>query len=329
MAGVCAPGGTVGIGRQEPLASDRADVSRRSAITGAAIALAAGALAGCGTGREAAPMPVVAQRSDTELSDMIDGTPELAVAGERLNPRLLRHFYARHGFNPVWTTRRAQADSLVEAVLRASDHGLDPELFHASLLWRRETFPPLHRDLLLSDAFLSYADALAHGAVPLDRRKDVEALSPEPVDVAAVLDAAMASRDPAAVVEALAPTTPTYTALREALQRSRPGVAIGGQFRDGPRADHPGEPRTPTLAAAGAAGGPRLGQCCRPGPGSVSRQPSGFLRAGRRWRGRRAQTESRVPRPHRGQFLQSPMGHSERHRCGRDPADHQPRSDIT
>jgi murein L,D-transpeptidase YcbB/YkuD len=77
---------------------------------------------------------------------------------------------------------------------------------------------PLDRELLLSDAFLSYADALARGAVPVERRGDDEILTPEPVDVAAVLDTATDSADPAAVIEALAPTTPTYRALRQALQ---------------------------------------------------------------------------------------------------------------
>ena len=39
------------------------------------------------------------------------------------------------------------------------------------------------------------------------------------------LDAAIGSPDPAAVIEALAPTTPTYRALRLALQRYRSGAS--------------------------------------------------------------------------------------------------------
>jgi murein L,D-transpeptidase YcbB/YkuD len=112
----------------------------------------------------------------------------------------------------------------VNAVLRAGDQGLDPKLFHANLLWRKATFPPLYRELLLSDAFLSYADALARGAVPVEIRRDDETLTPEPIDVAAVLDAAIGSPDPAAVLGELAPATPTYLALRQALQRYRSGA---------------------------------------------------------------------------------------------------------
>jgi L,D-transpeptidase YcbB len=52
----------------------------------------------------------------------------------------------------------------------------------------------------------------------VERRRDDETLTPEPVDVAAVLDAAIGSPDPAAVIEGLAPATPTYRMLRKALQ---------------------------------------------------------------------------------------------------------------
>lgn len=156
--------------------------------------------------------------ANTELGQRLNGAPELAVAGERLNVALLRRFYARHGFQPIWTTRPAQARALMNAVLRAGDQGLAPELFHANLLLSPTQLQPLDRELLLSDAFLSYADALARGIMPVERRRDDEALTPEPIDVSAALDAAIASPDPTAAIEALAPTTPTYRLLRQALE---------------------------------------------------------------------------------------------------------------
>ncbi|HEV8678133.1 MAG TPA: L,D-transpeptidase family protein [Stellaceae bacterium] len=142
---------------------------------------------------------------------------------------MLRRFYARGGFAPIWTTHQSQANSLMEAVLRAGDHGLAPEMFHANSLRSSATLPPLDRELLLSDSFLSYADALARGAMPVERRRDDEVLAPEPIDVAAALDAAIDSADPAAVIEALAPTTPTYRLLRQALQNFRAGSPGGGK----------------------------------------------------------------------------------------------------
>jgi murein L,D-transpeptidase YcbB/YkuD len=162
-----------------------------------------------------------------ELSELIENTPKSGVAGERLNVELLRRFYARHGFAPVWKTRQGQANALMDAVARAGDHGLAPDLFLADLLRSPGTLSPLDRELLLTNAFLSYADALARGAMPVERRRDDEILTPEPIDVAAVLGTAIASPDPASVIEALAPTTPTYRQLRQALQdlRGKTGTA--------------------------------------------------------------------------------------------------------
>lgn len=174
-----------------------------------------------------APPPTTQPYAGSEIARLIDSPYRLIVFGEPLNIGLLRRFYARHGFEPVWTTREAQANALADAVLRAGDEGLSPELFHADLLRQAARLPPLDRELVLSDAFLSYADALARGAVPVERRGDDEALTPEPIDVAAALDAAIGSPDPAAAIEALAPTTPTYLALRQALESDRSGAAAG------------------------------------------------------------------------------------------------------
>src|SRR5439155_2919550 len=110
-------------------------------------------------------------------------------------------------------------------VLRAGEHGLDPELFHTAMLRDAAALPAIDRELLFSDAFLAYADALARGVLPVEARMDDEDLRPEPVDVAAALDTAVASPDPAAVIEALAPTTPAYMALRQALRSYRAAAA--------------------------------------------------------------------------------------------------------
>lgn len=169
----------------------------------------------------ALPRPT-ATHGDGNLGELIENAPRSVIGGERLNVELLRRFYALHGFAPVWTTRQSQANSLIDAVSRAGEHGLAPELFHANLL-QSPTLPPLERELLLSNAFLSYADALARGFVPIERRRDDEALTPEPLDVVAVLDVAIDSLDPAAMIEALAPTTPTYRLLRQALKDARAG----------------------------------------------------------------------------------------------------------
>lgn len=212
--------------------------ARLPALAGGVIAfaavcvLAAPALLAREQAPEAAPAPVsrapVTALTEADFRQRLS-EPNLVIAGERLNVGLLRRFYARHGLAPVWTERPAQATSLIHAVMRAGDEGLDPDLFHANLIRTPGLLPPLDRELLLSDAFLSYADALARGAVPVERRRDDETLTPEPIDVAAVLDAAIDSSNPAAAIEALAPATPSYRLLRQALETAQAEAAVGGK----------------------------------------------------------------------------------------------------
>lgn len=192
--------------------------------------------------------PVAPAAPQTEIQARLDHSG-LAVAGEHLHVGLLRRFYAAHNYEPVWDSHQAQANALTQAVLRAADHGLDPDLFHAAVLRNPATLSPTDRDLLLSDAFLSYADALARGIVPIEQRMDDEDLKPEPVDVAMALDSAMASADPAAAVEALAPNTPEYQALRQALRYYQSAAAAPANAPGvHPAAGHP-PGRAPSPAA--------------------------------------------------------------------------------
>ncbi|WP_376097345.1 L,D-transpeptidase family protein [Roseomonas sp. CCTCC AB2023176] len=210
-----------------------AGVTRRAALAGGPAALLATlGLTACGTIAPADPPAFAVRRPQPgpppEPDPPQESIPDTA-AGERLNVALLRRFYARHRFQPVWPDRGDAAEALVAAVLRAEAHGLDPELFHAAALRRAAELAPPDREWLLSDAVLSYADALAHGVVPADRRRPAEALTPDRVDVAAALDAAIGSPDPAAVLESLAPATPSYAALRRALAEGTPGPAPAGR----------------------------------------------------------------------------------------------------
>jgi murein L,D-transpeptidase YcbB/YkuD len=173
----------------------------------------------------AAPAAADAAGAVSPIRGRLESAAPLVFAGEPLHAALLRRFYAAHDYRPVWPTYPAQAQALLGAVMDAGAQGLDPDLFHAPLLRHPAALPPLDRELLLSDAFLSYADALARGVLPVDIRMDDEDLTPPPFDVAAVLDEAIASPDPAAAIAALAPQSPAYLALRRALQRYRSEAA--------------------------------------------------------------------------------------------------------
>jgi murein L,D-transpeptidase YcbB/YkuD len=196
-------------------------MSRRASLLRGAAGLAGMfALVGCAASEGNSLEPMAALPPEEGPGQTPEDPPPV-VAGETLDGALLRRFYTRRDFEPVWTTRQAEARAFKAAVLRARDHGLDPDLFHADLLRRMESFPPDRRELLLTHAVLTYAEALAFGAVPPSRRKDREALKREPVDVTEVLHEALDGPDPVAAIEALAPQTPTYHALRDALQHQR------------------------------------------------------------------------------------------------------------
>jgi murein L,D-transpeptidase YcbB/YkuD len=167
-----------------------------------------------------------------ELKARLDLPGKLMVAGERTHEQLLRRFYAGHGYRTVWTDNPAGASQLWNAVRRAGDHALDPDLFHRSAMAERgPALSPIERDLLLSDAFLSYVDALSRGAMPIEDRADDEDLVPEPVDIVGVLDAAIASPNPAQLIEALAPSSPEYRAMRRAYAESRAMLETGSPMR--------------------------------------------------------------------------------------------------
>ncbi|HEV8678765.1 MAG TPA: L,D-transpeptidase family protein [Stellaceae bacterium] len=194
---------------------------------------------------------------DGELRSRIEGPAGLVVGGEALHRPLLRQFYAGHNFAPVWTTRQAQAEALRNVVLRAGEHGLDPDLFHGAVLRNTAGLSPIDRELLLSDAVLAYADALARGALPIERRMDDEDLQPEPVSVVAALDRAIDSPDPAAVIERLAPQSPGYKALQRALRSYQTATANGAAAPPSAAGDNPR--RTPQ-SVAGETGATRLQQ---------------------------------------------------------------------
>ena len=170
---------------------------------------------------------------NVELKARLDAPGKLVIAGEPMHPWLLRRFYFAHGYETVWDSHPAEANRLGEAISHAADHGLDPRLFHSAALGERAAeLSPVERDLLLSDAFLSYADALSRGAMPIEDRADDEDLVPEPVDIVAVMDKALADPDPASVIEALAPASAEYQVMRQAYAEYRDIAAGSPTARD-------------------------------------------------------------------------------------------------
>lgn len=178
-------------------------------------------------------LPNAAVVGNTELKARLEGPGALTIAGERLNAELLRRFYATRDYQTVWDTRPAQTAALWDSVLHAGSHGLDPNSFHAGVILKQPALSPVEHDLLLSDSFLRYANALAEGAVTTAQRPEIEDLSPDPVDVVAALDTALGSPDPARAIESLAPNSPQYAALRRAYAIYQAIAQAGGWPRIG------------------------------------------------------------------------------------------------
>lgn len=172
-------------------------------------------------------LPIDNAAGDSDIRARLEGVATPLIAGQKLHTQLLWEFYASHNFQPVWPTHQEQAAALLAAVMRAGEHGLNPDLFHAASLRNPGSLTPTDRELLLSDAFLGYADALARGILPVEKRMDDEDLRPEAVSIPATLDAAIGSDNPAAVIEALAPQSAEYIALRRALQSYGQAVRTG------------------------------------------------------------------------------------------------------
>ncbi|HEX3881191.1 MAG TPA: L,D-transpeptidase family protein [Stellaceae bacterium] len=166
--------------------------------------------------------------SDSEIKTRLNQGNSLTIAGDRLHVALLRAFYAAHGNLPVWDNHAETAKALWAAVLRGGAQGLDPNMFHASALAYPAGLSPIDRELLLSDAFLGYADALSRGADPVEMRPGDQILSPGAVDVVAALNAAIDSPQPGTALDALAPGNPQYQRLRAAYQKYQAIAKAGG-----------------------------------------------------------------------------------------------------
>jgi L,D-transpeptidase YcbB len=191
------------------------------------------------------PAELVAERIRTRI-EAAGIAMELRAAGEPVYASLvLPSFYERRLYRPAWSDERGPtrlADDLIDALRRADLEGLRSEDYHlagieavlAAVRADAKRGPALapdrwaELDLLLTDAFLVY------GAHLLAGRVNPETLRPEWVsnrrtaDIAVVLEAALASGNIAAALEALEPPEVGFRRLREALARYRAVAAAGG-----------------------------------------------------------------------------------------------------
>lgn len=167
----------------------------------------------------------------TELKQALQATGPLESGGISLDRARLAAAYDRRNFAPIWAARPAMAAGLFAAIGDAARDGLYPDDFGLSSLQAAlggDALKPLDRELLLSDRFLAYAQALGQGRVAPAAVDEDWLLARPDFDPATVLQRLADSADVAAVLQSLLPAAPDYDRLRQALQRYRTLAAAGG-----------------------------------------------------------------------------------------------------
>lgn len=196
---------------------------------------------------------------------------DLFSAGERIRARnALPAFYMARAWSPAWIDggRPSACAQRVVANLRTVDaDALDPADYHLEPILRlmaavRGGAPSPEEladlDLLLTDAFLTLGSHLSQGRVNPVTLEAEWLANRRQLDMAPVLEEALASGDVDGALRALRPSQPEYRLLLEALADLRTVAAEGGwgTVPAGPTL-HPGEedPRVPPLRRRLHAGG--------------------------------------------------------------------------
>src|SRR5690348_734174 len=165
--------------------------------------------------------PAGAQETTLDLRGLLAAEADLRLDGRQLDRASLLAIYQAHDFKPLWLGEPKREAALLHALGGAAEHGLDAAAFAVP------PAPPAERELLLTDAFLRYAAALAHGRVEERELETDWALNAPAFDPGAALDRALAG-DVGAVLTGLAPAEPGYRQLQDALARYRRIAASGG-----------------------------------------------------------------------------------------------------
>lgn len=154
-------------------------------------------------------------RADGEpaaIAALLQGGSTIDLAGRSVGTGMLNRFYAARNYQPVWSPERR--NELAVALAEAPSQGLDPGAFAVPQADATAT------EILLSDAFMRYALALAHGLVTMDEVYGDWGVPQPVVDPPAVLARAL-DHGVAATLAALPPEDADYARLRQAYLRYR------------------------------------------------------------------------------------------------------------
>ena len=183
-----------------------------------------------GTATPATPDPVT-----VGIATLLNGTDPLLVDGERLDVRMLRGLYEPRGYHPLWVgggDPATRGKAIAAAIDRAAAHGLDPAAYHRQAIGKRmAATTPADRaglDVLASDGLMHLVVHLRLGAIPGRAVGDDIAIEGRPVDPQGLAEQAAAAPDLSAFVDGVAPSSPAYRGLVDALARYRAAADAGG-----------------------------------------------------------------------------------------------------
>jgi L,D-transpeptidase YcbB len=139
------------------------------------------------------------------------------LVAETLDLDALNGFYQASN-QCLWT--EAASATLQAALARLGEDGLDPAQFHlAALAARNDPAQAAERDLLLTDAALAYARAMAYGRVDTASLSDQIDFPHPAFDPAPSLRAALDQAEVSSWLAQWPPADPHYAALKQALAR--------------------------------------------------------------------------------------------------------------
>jgi murein L,D-transpeptidase YcbB/YkuD len=155
-------------------------------------------------------------------------SPVAAATAQQPIDSALARFYATRWWQPAWLAPDGispQAGALVELIATADRNGLNPGAYRIP-----EQPVPADRwrlDSLLTRTFLTYARDVSRGRVEPGVVDSQWTAAAKPVDLADLLERALAADDPAAVLRSIEPAQSGYLSLRAALWRYRDLVEQG------------------------------------------------------------------------------------------------------
>ncbi|MGE0079705.1 MAG: peptidoglycan-binding protein [Thiohalomonadaceae bacterium] len=171
------------------------------------------------------------------LRHLVAVAPTAGVNGETVHSTAdLQRFYRMRDYAPAWIEEAGvtlQTADVLERLRRAWIEGLNPARYHpdaieALVSGAEDVVQLAQLDLLLSDAFLSYARDVREGRVPPQDVDPAWRIPMEPFDYPQALADALPSRSAAAVLESMAPEHEGYRRLRVALARYHAVERRGG-----------------------------------------------------------------------------------------------------